>query len=93
MDDIEIRFRRFGEVQDVNILLDKFPMEGRQPHCRGFAYVSLYATPNAIEQCRTTFNGCNWKGRKLRVNYAKPDYETLRKQELNKECVKGSHSD
>jgi len=93
IDDIESRFRRFGEVQEVNILLDKFPMEGRQPQCRGFAYVSLYATSAAIEQCRTTFNGCNWKGRKLRVNYAKPDFETLRKQELNKDCLKVSDSD
>ena len=72
IDDIESRFRRFGEVQEVNILLDKFPMEGRQYNAQ-FRYVSLYAASAAIEQCRTTFNGCNWKGRKLRVKYAKPD--------------------
>jgi len=80
VDDICTRFRHFGDVFDVEILLEKFPT-GEEPQCRGFAYFSLLSTDSVLDRFLNTYNGCSWRGRKLRISIARPDFELRRRKE------------
>ncbi|KAF9039685.1 hypothetical protein BDZ89DRAFT_1213184, partial [Hymenopellis radicata] len=39
-----------------------------------FGYVTIEATPAQLTRCRNVLNGSTWKGAKLRIGEAKPDF-------------------
>jgi|UniRef100_A0A7R9T6A1 RNA recognition motif-containing protein len=80
-EDIRTRFRHFGDVLNVEIILEKFPV-GEQQQCRGFAFFSLLSTDSVLDRFLTTYNGCSWRGRKLHISIAQPDFELRRQKEL-----------
>ena len=72
VEEVTRRFANFGEVRDVELIMEKFPTRPQEPLCRGFAYVTLETTSVLLEKCISTYSGCTWKGRTLRVSIAKP---------------------
>lgn len=69
--DIYTRFSVFGTVKTVSGI-GEFNAVG-QP--RNFAFISLEATPEKISKCLNVLSGSTWKGTKLRIGDARPDYE------------------
>ncbi|RKP11167.1 hypothetical protein THASP1DRAFT_27084 [Thamnocephalis sphaerospora] len=67
--DVQQRLQSFGAVSDVVIARDH-----TGEHCRGFAYVTLDTTEHNWKRCVTMLNGTKWKGSKLRIEKAKPDF-------------------
>ncbi|KAJ3020110.1 nucleolar protein 8 [Thoreauomyces humboldtii] len=74
--DIEARFKSFGNVTSVHLA-------GGGPNggCRGFGYVSLEATLASIGKCMSLYNGSKWKGMQLHIEEAKQDYTVKLKRE------------
>lgn len=81
-EDIRARFQRFGEIVEIETLYEKFVEQNEPAKCRGFAYVTLFTSIPLLERCFTAYNGCIWKGGKLRVSMALPHFE-LRRQRDN----------
>ncbi|QRV88334.1 RNA recognition motif protein [Ceratobasidium sp. AG-Ba] len=77
--DIKTRFSTFGEVKDVDGV-GKLDGLG-QP--KKFAYVTLESTKDKLARCMNLLSGSTWKGAKLRVGQAKPDFRAMRELELN----------
>jgi RNA recognition motif-containing protein len=70
--DLKEAFQAFGEVQNCNIIKDKFSGQSR-----GFGFVEM---PNKDEadKAMAMMNGKDLKGRTLKVNEAKPRTEGSR---------------
>ncbi|CAG8505683.1 7456_t:CDS:10 [Paraglomus brasilianum] len=68
--DIANRLRPFGSISNVNIIYQQETGESR-----GFAYATVKTTPTLWKKCVSTLNGTIWKGMKLRIEDAKPDYK------------------
>ncbi|QRW02493.1 RNA recognition motif protein [Ceratobasidium sp. AG-Ba] len=77
--DIKTRFSTFGEVKDVDGV-GKLDGLG-QP--RKFAYLTLESTKDKLARCMNLLSGSTWKGAKLRVGQARPDFRARRELELN----------
>ncbi|KAG8926572.1 hypothetical protein FRC02_008797 [Tulasnella sp. 418] len=84
--DISSRLRSFGEVKAVDGvgLLDGTG----QP--RKFAYLTLETTQPKLVRCLNLLNGSTWKGAKLRIGEAKPDYRERLAQERGEPSLKRS---
>lgn len=81
-EDIRARFERFGNVVEIEILYEKFAEHNEAAKCRGFAYITLSTTPSSLERCFTIYNGCAWKGGKLRVSMALPKFELRQRRDM-----------
>ncbi|KAI4376380.1 hypothetical protein MLD38_014149 [Melastoma candidum] len=65
-DDIRKTFAKFGEIARVEIVRTKG---------RGFAYFDLVPSkPNSFHNLLSIYNGCAWKGGKLRLEKAREHY-------------------
>ena len=65
-DDLKALFAEYGEVESVNRIIDR--QTGRS---KGFAFVEMPSNSEA-DQAVKNLNGHDLKGRKLKVNQAKP---------------------
>ncbi|KAG9079244.1 hypothetical protein FS749_008679 [Ceratobasidium sp. UAMH 11750] len=77
--DLKQRFGTFGEVREVHGV-GKLDGLG-QP--RKFAYVTLESTQAKLARCMNLLSGSTWKGAKLRIGEAKPDYRARHQLETN----------
>ncbi|KAF5388659.1 hypothetical protein D9757_004758 [Collybiopsis confluens] len=82
--DLSARFSNFGLVKS----LDGFGLLDSVGHPRKFAYVTVEATEAALKKCVSTLSGTTYKGAKLRIGDAKPDYaERISKENSDAEPV------
>ncbi|KAG8794019.1 hypothetical protein FRC12_000808 [Ceratobasidium sp. 428] len=77
--DLKQRFSTFGEVKAVDGV-GKLDGLG-QP--RKFAYVTLESTQAKLARCMNLLSGSTWKGAKLRIGEAKPDYKARHELQMN----------
>ncbi|KAG8696593.1 hypothetical protein FRC11_000629, partial [Ceratobasidium sp. 423] len=73
--DLKQRFSTFGDVRDVDGV-GKLDGVGRP---RKFAYLTLETTQSKLARCMNLLSGSTWKGAKLRIGEAKPDYTARNK--------------
>ena len=74
--ELRAKFESFGRVREVEILLEKFDNDNERTRlCRGFAFVNLEARTSDVERCISTLNHCTWKGRRITVAFAKPNFK------------------
>ncbi|KAF9264124.1 hypothetical protein L218DRAFT_979746, partial [Marasmius fiardii PR-910] len=78
--DLSTRLSTFGTVKS----LDGFGLLDAVGQPRKFAYATLEATPAALKRCFTSLSGTTWKGAKLRIGEAKPDYRARLAEERAK---------
>ncbi|KAI9451028.1 hypothetical protein F5148DRAFT_1003802 [Russula earlei] len=69
-DDLSRRLASFGSVSALDGL-GKLDALG-QP--RNFAYITLETTKTQLSRCMNLLSGSTWKGAKLRIGEAKPDF-------------------
>ncbi|EGN96949.1 hypothetical protein SERLA73DRAFT_170295 [Serpula lacrymans var. lacrymans S7.3] len=69
-DDISRRLSGFGTVKS----LDGFGKVDGVGMPRKFGYVTLESTKGQLAKCLNVLSGSTWKGTKLRIGEAKPDY-------------------
>ena len=74
IEELQLRFARFGEVQEVHMPDEKFPSCADRPANRGFAFISLCTTEIKVKNCITTYSGCLWRGSRLHIANALPDF-------------------
>jgi len=67
--DLKEAFSEFGEVESVNIIKDKFSGQSK-----GFGFVDMPDNSEADKAIKS-LNGCQLKGRNIKVNQAKPQGE------------------
>ncbi|EJC99650.1 uncharacterized protein FOMMEDRAFT_160076 [Fomitiporia mediterranea MF3/22] len=70
-DDLKKRFSSFGSVKALDGL-GKLDALGQN---RPFAYVTLETTKTQFAKCLNLLSGTTWKGAKLRIGEAKPDFK------------------
>ncbi|KAF8624143.1 hypothetical protein AX17_007206 [Amanita inopinata Kibby_2008] len=68
--DISQRLSSFGTVK----AMDGFGALDGVGKPRKFGYVTMEATPVKLAKCLTLLSGTTWKGAKLRIGEAKPDF-------------------
>ncbi|KAI5982779.1 hypothetical protein EDD15DRAFT_2319803, partial [Pisolithus albus] len=68
--DILNRFSTFGLVKS----LDGFGKLDALDDPRRFAYVTLQGKEKDVAKCMNVLSGSTWKGTRLRIGEAKPDY-------------------
>jgi hypothetical protein len=68
--DIHSRFSAFGTVKDIS----GFGAIDANGDPKKFAYLTLDATEEKLRRCLSSLSGTVWKGAKLRVGDAKPDF-------------------
>ncbi|CAL1408626.1 unnamed protein product [Linum trigynum] len=81
-DDLQKIFssRGLGKVETVEIIRTKG---------RSFAYIDFFpSADNSISKLFSTYNGCAWKGGKLRLEKAKEDYLARLKKEWAEDAAK-----
>ncbi|GJN18959.1 hypothetical protein PR202_gb06180 [Eleusine coracana subsp. coracana] len=77
--DLEAVFGSIGRVAGVEFV---------RTNGRSFAYVDFhYPTDKALAKLFSTYNGCKWKGGKLRLEKAKEHYLTRLKREWEQEAA------
>uniref|UniRef100_A0A061S076 Hsp27-ere-tata-binding protein scaffold attachment factor (Saf-b) n=1 Tax=Tetraselmis sp. GSL018 TaxID=582737 RepID=A0A061S076_9CHLO len=77
-EDVEKRFTPFGNVEQVDLMPAKISAQPSTFCCRGFGYVTFKPKDErSLSRCLSLYNGCVWRGNKLRVEKAKPDYKSL----------------
>lgn len=69
--DVQSRFSVFGTVTDIS----GFGNLDAVGNPKKFAYLTLDATEDKLRRCLSSLSGTVWKGAKLRVGDAKPDYK------------------
>ncbi|KAG0251608.1 nucleolar protein 8, partial [Mortierella polycephala] len=77
--DIEGRFKSFGQLKDVYLAKDL------DDGCRGFGYMTLDTTRKEWLKCLALFNGAKWKGHVLNIEEANKDWQTKRREDLEKQ--------
>ncbi|KAK0192347.1 hypothetical protein F5146DRAFT_1136115 [Armillaria mellea] len=77
--DLSKRLSTFGTVK----ALDGFELLDGVGQPRKFGYATLEATPAQLAKCLNVLSGSTWKGAKLRIGDAKPDFA----QRIEKERV------
>ena len=66
------RFGNFGKITSIEIAHSAL-----EPHnCRGFAHINIEIDSQSWDRLRSTFNGSLWKGKKIRIEEALPDYKS-----------------
>ena len=68
-DDLKEAFSEFGEIENVNIIMDKFTGESK-----GFGFIEMPDNSEADKAIKA-LNGKGLKGRNIKVNQAKPKRE------------------
>ena len=68
--DLQSRFSSFGTVTDVS----GFDARDANGDPKPFAYLTLKTTKEKLARCIGSLSGTMWKGAKLRVGEAKPDW-------------------
>ncbi|CAN6243001.1 unnamed protein product, partial [Urochloa humidicola] len=77
--DLEALFSSAGRVAGVEFV---------RTNGRGFAYVDFHCpSDKALAKLLSTYNGCKWKGGKLRLEKAKEHYLTRLKREWEQEAA------
>ncbi|TFK86521.1 hypothetical protein K466DRAFT_600266 [Polyporus arcularius HHB13444] len=75
--DLSDRLSSFGTVKSI----DGFGLLDAVGQPRKFAYVTLETTKGKLARCMNLLSGVTWKGAKLRLGEAKPDYrERIQKE-------------
>ncbi|KAG6852994.1 hypothetical protein C0991_007676 [Blastosporella zonata] len=69
-DDLSRRLSTFGTVKSV----DGFGLPDGLGQPRKFGYVTLETTQGKLARCLNLLSGSTWKGAKLRIGEAKPDF-------------------
>lgn len=69
--DIKSRFSAFGTVSDIT----GFGSLDANGNTKKFAYLTLIATEDKLRRCLSSLSGTVWKGAKLRIGDARPDYK------------------
>ncbi|KZT41648.1 hypothetical protein SISSUDRAFT_229281 [Sistotremastrum suecicum HHB10207 ss-3] len=78
--DIQNRFSSFGKVTDVS----GFAAVDGNGDPRKFGYLTLETSKDKLARCMMSMSGTMWKGAKLRIGEAKPDWnERLAKEREN----------
>ncbi|KDN39023.1 hypothetical protein RSAG8_09059, partial [Rhizoctonia solani AG-8 WAC10335] len=77
--DLKQRFSTFGDVRGVDEV-GKLDGVGRP---RKFAYLTLETTQPKLARCMNLLSGSTWKGAKLRIGEAKPDFKARHEREAN----------
>lgn len=67
-EEIKKPFASFGTVQNVAIAMNE------ERKCRGFAHLSINMSDESLRRCSKIYNGSKWKGSKLNIELAKPDF-------------------
>eukprot|EP01029_Cantina_marsupialis_P002292 TRINITY_DN120_c0_g1_i1.p1 TRINITY_DN120_c0_g1~~TRINITY_DN120_c0_g1_i1.p1 ORF type:complete len:1026 (-),score=553.89 TRINITY_DN120_c0_g1_i1:182-3259(-) len=66
---------RFAIIEGVEV--EGFElMTNEENRSRGFGYLNLTGTEEAIEKCIKTFNKMKWKGNRITLQLAKPDFKS-----------------
>jgi RNA recognition motif-containing protein len=65
-DDIKAKFSEFGELANINLVMDRFTGESK-----GFGFIE-YANNSDADKAIKSMNGAQFGGRTLKVNQAKP---------------------
>ncbi|KAG2012187.1 hypothetical protein CC2G_012222 [Coprinopsis cinerea AmutBmut pab1-1] len=73
-DDIAKRLSTFGTVKAV----DGFGLLDAVGQPRKFGYVTIETTAGKLAKCMNVLSGATWKGAKLRLGEAKPDFRERR---------------
>ncbi|KAH7885822.1 hypothetical protein F5I97DRAFT_1809323 [Phlebopus sp. FC_14] len=68
--DLERRLSAFGTVK----AMDGFGVRDALGDPRKFAYVTMEIGPKELAKCLNVLSGSTWKGTKLRIGEAKPDF-------------------
>jgi len=76
-DDLATRLGSFGAVR----AMDGFGLTDAVGQPRKFGYVTLEATKKNLGRCMNLLSGVTWKGTKLRIGEAKPDFRERIAQE------------
>mmetsp|Transcript_20867 Transcript_20867/g.52664 ORF Transcript_20867/g.52664 Transcript_20867/m.52664 type:complete len:404 (-) Transcript_20867:84-1295(-) len=75
--DVVARFTPFGSVDELQLAPQKYAGMYSRPGCRGFGYVKFRPKDDkSLSRCLSLYNGCAWRGRKLRVELAQPDFRS-----------------
>ncbi|EPQ56752.1 hypothetical protein GLOTRDRAFT_121095 [Gloeophyllum trabeum ATCC 11539] len=69
--DLKARLEAFGITATAIEGFDKLDGVGRP---RGFGYVDVVGREDGVKRCMTALSGATWKGAKLRLGEAKPDF-------------------
>ncbi|KAG9125456.1 hypothetical protein FRC07_007522 [Ceratobasidium sp. 392] len=77
--DLKQRFSTFGEVIDVDGV-GKLDGLGEP---RKFAYITMESTKENLARCMNLLSASTWKGARLRIGEAKPDYRARHELESN----------
>lgn len=78
--DIKDRFAHFGTVSDVSVARDAYG------GCRGFAHLTLNGEENTVRKCISSLSGSSWKGKRLKIEEARPSYTEKLKAQEDGEC-------
>lgn len=68
-DDLQNRFKMFGEISNASIAKDT------ENQCRGFGYITISTTTNQWTKCLSVYNNAKWKGGVMKIEDAKPEYK------------------
>ncbi|KAI8583142.1 hypothetical protein K450DRAFT_224414 [Umbelopsis ramanniana AG] len=79
-DDLQNRFKMFGEISDASIAKDT------ENQCRGFGYITIQTTTNQWTKCLSVYNNAKWKGGVMKIEDAKPEYKE--KLEAEKQALR-----
>lgn len=74
--DLIDRFSSFGQVSSVFIANSE-----SSSVCRGFAHFTIRTSEAKWRRLLSALNGSSWKGQKLRIEEARPDYQTRLERE------------
>lgn len=86
--DLIDRFSPFGQVSSVSIA----SVDGSSSICRGFAHFTIRTSEAQWRRLLSALNGSSWKGRKLRIEEAQPDYQARLARERQELAVLSSSS-
>ncbi|RPD64073.1 hypothetical protein L226DRAFT_505576 [Lentinus tigrinus ALCF2SS1-7] len=76
-EDLSQRFSSFGTVKAI----DGYGLLDAVGQPRKYAYITLETTKSKLARCMNLLSGVTWKGAKLRLGEAKPDYrERIQKE-------------
>ncbi|KZT21154.1 hypothetical protein NEOLEDRAFT_1158301 [Neolentinus lepideus HHB14362 ss-1] len=81
-EDLAARFQAFGVNATSVEGFDKLDAVG-QP--RGYGYVEVVGKEEGVKRCITALSGTIWKGAKLRIGDAKPDFRERLERDRNTE--------
>ncbi|BAT79944.1 hypothetical protein LR48_Vigan721s000200 [Vigna angularis] len=78
IEDLRSLFSSLGSVQAVQTIRTKG---------RSFAYIDFHSDPKSLSKLFSKYNGCLWKGGRLRLEKAKEDYLTRMKREWEHDAL------